>query len=228
MLNLEKVTLVTIDGVTPEICLNVLRHCQSLATFPRTLFLTYKKPDNWTEADDSIDLTIIPKFDSYFAYNQFCISDLYKYIDTEFFLIVQPDGFILNPEHWSDEFYNYDYIGAVFDSGCRQMYPHGSNVGNGGFCLRSLRFAKIVADSIHHYEDMRHSGLNKNEDFFLCKTNGDFLKTIGVKFAPEDVASKFSLESPYGDRYNTDRSFGFHGYHPWTNEIIEKVKNGIN
>jgi hypothetical protein len=32
--------------------------------------------------------------------------------DTEFAILVHEDGFIVNPECWSDEFLKYDYIGA--------------------------------------------------------------------------------------------------------------------
>jgi hypothetical protein len=33
------------------------------------------------------------------------------HVDTEFAILVHEDGFIVNPECWSDEFF-YDYIGA--------------------------------------------------------------------------------------------------------------------
>lgn len=40
------------------------------------------------------------------------IKELNKYIETDYVLIVQYDGFILNPKAWMDEFLEYDYIGA--------------------------------------------------------------------------------------------------------------------
>ena len=31
---------------------------------------------------------------------------------TDFVLTIQHDGFILNPDAWRDDFFDYDYIGA--------------------------------------------------------------------------------------------------------------------
>lgn len=35
-----------------------------------------------------------------------------SYIETPHVLVVQYDGFILNPDAWTDEFLEYDYVGA--------------------------------------------------------------------------------------------------------------------
>ncbi|SAL48353.1 hypothetical protein AWB74_02212 [Caballeronia arvi] len=37
---------------------------------------------------------------------------LWRFIETEYALIVQDDGWILDIGNWSDEFLSYDYIGA--------------------------------------------------------------------------------------------------------------------
>ena len=50
--------------------------------------------------------------ESYADYNKRCVSELNNYFDTDFCLIVQFDGKIINPSAWTNDFFNYDYIGA--------------------------------------------------------------------------------------------------------------------
>lgn len=225
-MNLECITLCSVDGVAPEKCLRILRHCRKTIQFGCTILFTYQKPNNWTEEDEksNIELIIVPKFD-YYSYNSFIISGLVNCIDTDYVLVVQPDGFIANPHNWKDEFLTYDYIGAPFDSRVNEDYKIGNEVGNGGFSLRSRKFLEIVAKNVDDYDITKHNGLNKNEDFFLCKTKGDFLRALGIKFAPPDVAVQFSLEGKYKEYKDLTNSFGFHGFHDYSNELIDKVIN---
>ena len=46
----------------------------------------------------------------YQGYSDFCIQKMVDYIDTDFMLIFQNDGFILDSNLWLDEFFDYDYI----------------------------------------------------------------------------------------------------------------------
>jgi hypothetical protein len=104
-------------------------------------------------------------------------------------LIVQHDGYILNPDLWTDEFLEYDYIGAPWEDG---------TVGNGGFSLRSQRLMETVASMtwrLHH------------EDCLICGPLRGPLEDAGFKFAPTDVAARFSFER-YAAGYQ--RTFGFH------------------
>jgi len=75
----------------------------------------------------------IPHIGSIKKYSDFMIKELYKYIETDFALIIQHDGFVLNASAWSDSFLQYDYIGGPW-------YHLGDlRVGNGGFSLRSKK-----------------------------------------------------------------------------------------
>ncbi|WP_373767789.1 DUF5672 family protein [Glaesserella sp.] len=49
---------------------------------------------------------------SYFEYNLFMIYGLGQLIETDFCLVVQHDGWVINGNNWRDEFFEYDYIGA--------------------------------------------------------------------------------------------------------------------
>src|SRR5476651_2455270 len=45
-------------------------------------------------------------------YSLFVMYCLTHFIDTDFALIVQDDGWVVNGNNWRDEYLNYDYIGA--------------------------------------------------------------------------------------------------------------------
>jgi len=141
------------------------------------------------------------------GYNAFCINHLYKYVDTDFVLLFQNDGFILNPKHWSDDFLNYDYIGAPWPS-----YEN-SRVGNGGFSLRSKKFLNAVKNLVYIDGIGLSGGEFTPEDHLLCRHYYDYLIKLGIKFAPIDIAIRFSFEQAIQEYpfWNNDMSLGFHG-----------------
>ena len=54
----------------------------------------------------------IRKLNSLNDYSFFVLNDLIDYIDSEFVMIMQADGYPVNAKSWSDKFLEYDYIGA--------------------------------------------------------------------------------------------------------------------
>ena len=153
-------------------------------------------PTEYEELFTAEDIRVV-KLPSDFSlddYNKFLIKDLNSYINTDYVLTFQNDGFIANPNSWSDEFLDYDYIGAPW------WYDDDNNVGNGGFSLRSKRLLEVLASDDHIDEFAP-------EDHVICRVYGDYLKEKhGIKFAPESLASKFSVENGH-----FDDQFGFHG-----------------
>lgn len=134
---------------------------------------------------------------NYDDYSDFCMRRLASSFDTEFVLVVQFDGKIINPKAWNDSFFMYDYIGAPWkeyewmsgyyksvgkDPKNKDLY-----VGNGGFSLRSKKFCEAAAD----LSDLRGK---KHEDSFLCRYMRDGIESRGLKFAPYSVAAAFSVE----------------------------------
>lgn len=152
------------------------------------------------------DTRVVPveKVDSIEKYSYFFIKQLNDFVDTDFVLVIQYDGFILNKEAWTDDFLAYDYIGAPW------WYDDGNNVGNGGFSLRSKKLLKILANDSHIQEF-------HPEDHHIARTYGDYLRSLGIVFAPEDVASRFSIEGclkePVPVKFGSiwTHEFGFHG-----------------
>ena len=128
----------------------------------------------------------IPKISSKQEYSNFMIKEVANYFDTEHVLIIQWDGWILNPDKWEDEFLNYDYIGApwpveLLGTGVCPEYT----VGNGGFSLRSKALCKFLQTL--PLQDLP-------EDVLICQIYRPLLEQVGFKFAPEDVAQRFSNE----------------------------------
>jgi len=139
----------------------------------------------------------IPKISSMGEYDNFVLNELPKHIKTTHFMIIQFDGFILNPSEWSPLFLHYDYIGAPWPT-----QTHGShNVGNGGFSLRTKKLADFIAKQNYAYSDD-----SLHEDVYVCKKMRPSIEAAGMHFAPDTIASHFSAES-YVYRYPT---FGFH------------------
>lgn len=146
---------------------------------------------------NGMEVHTIPKISSMGEYDHFILNELPKHIKTTHFMIIQFDGFILNPGEWSPLFLHYDYIGAPWPA-----HNHGKyNVGNGGFSLRTKRLADFIAKQGYSY--VRE---NIHEDLYVCQKMRPSIEKNGMHFAPDTIASHFSAES-YMYRYPT---FGFH------------------
>lgn len=146
------------------------------------------------------------------GYNRFVLGKLHEYVDTPFCLVVQADGFVLDPDCWSPEFLEYDYIGApwreqVFmQPGNRVLALDRNRVGNGGFSLRSRKLLRTAARI--DFDALTFP--SKSEDIVICHYLYDEMRAQGILFAPLEVAARFSIESPGADQYSV---FGFHGKH---------------
>lgn len=132
-------------------------------------------------------------------YSKFMIKQLANEFTTSHVLTIHADGYVLNADAWDNDWLNYDYIGATW------WYKDNMNVGNGGFSLRSKKLCDILASyQIQHYHP---------EDHHICRTYRPALERLGIRFAPEEVANKFSIEA-YGSSDNKyNGQFGFHGNH---------------
>lgn len=146
-------------------------------------------------------------------YSVFCLRDLHKYVDTEFALIIQHDGFVLNPGAWDEEFLNYDYIGApihvrewaIKKLGVPKDKIPFTIVGNGGFSLRSKKLLNTTADLF----DKRILKKVHPEDWIFCYEYRKEFEKRGITYAPEQLAGRFSHEGSRSQREYSD-SFGFH------------------
>jgi hypothetical protein len=135
-------------------------------------------------------------------YNSLMLDGIDDYIDEEFthFLVFQWDGFPCRYELWEDDFLNYDYVGAPWPvTGCSDDYI----VGNGGFSLRSRKLYNLIKKLGIKNDYIEGAA----EDVHLCVNQRSVLESAGVRFAPSDLAAKFSRES----HFHKNPCFGFHG-----------------
>jgi hypothetical protein len=190
MLSLPDVTLCCIDCANHDLALAALEQCMQKCAFARVMFITDRD-----YAIDGIECVRIPAIASREDYSRFVMKELAAHVDTDFALLVQWDGFVVNAAAWSDDFLEHDYIGAKWI-----FYDDGHTVGNGGFSLRSKRLLEALRDP--------HIVPDEAEDVAICRTYRAYLEqTHGIRFAPEAVADRFAFEASYW----TSPPFGFHG-----------------
>src|SRR5438128_11149231 len=134
MLELPSVTLCCIDTANQALALRALQRSAAGIRFGRTLFLTHHE----LEAPD-IEVRLIAPLTSRDTYSQFVLKSLLAHIDTPHVLLVQWDGYVVNPLAWRGAYLDCDYIGAKWF-----WAPEGLRVGNGGFSLRSHKLLEAL------------------------------------------------------------------------------------
>lgn len=185
----------------------------------KALLLSPQKP-KITIGD--FDFIKIDRLD-YTAYSLFVLYKLHNFISTDYALIIQDDGWILNEKAWDKNFLNFDYIGAPthlarhFANG---NYFYQKNyqwtkqyavdpdqftiVLNGGFSLRSRRLLQMP-----EYRSLKYiieppsraslSALTWNEESLLEDVQISLhmrseLERGGIKFPTIELAKRFSIE----------------------------------
>ena len=92
-----------------------------------------------------VSCILIDKIDSLEEYNEFMVKKYNDYLFTDFLLNIHDDGFVINPEVWTNDFLSYDYIGALWGVGHHQPpVTEYDRCGNGGFSLRSKKFLEVA------------------------------------------------------------------------------------
>jgi len=217
---LEDVTLLGIDCIDLDRLIQSAEICQKDFEFADVKLLS-SLPSNYTKVIQ------IDEIKSTEDYSRFIIEKLDDYVETSHVLVIQYDGFILNPEAWSDEYMKYDYIGAPWL--VRNVFVNRFNfpkellgkyvVGNGGFSLRSKKLTSLCSQlAKDNYFSKYHP-----EDAVICVYNREFMENKGIKFAPVELAKQFSYEAEDIENYSWNGQFGFHGL-KWTDisKWIEK------
>jgi hypothetical protein len=195
MLNLSGVTLLCVETRDPTLALYAMQKCLEQANFGKIVLITdLAKLDKEPNQAEGIDFVQAPPIKTTKDYSDFLLTGLRQYVTGTHVLIIQWDSFILHPELWTNDFLQYDYIGAV--------WPHHPDtpVGNGGFSLRSVKLLEAL-ESPRIIK--RHP-----EDFCICADNKTLLEAeFGIRFAPINVAEQFAVE-----RTEWHPAFGFHGF----------------
>lgn len=190
--DLSTVTLVAVTSVALRATVAALEASMRQARFNRVLLLSDRPPPEGTHP--AIQWKRIGPLVSRADYAPFMLHNLADHVATNHALTIQWDGFVLRGERWDPNFLDYDYIGAVWP-----QFGDKHRVGNGGFSLRSKR----LMERCRHLPYDGFSG----EDVAICRGYRPLLEEYGIRFAPEEVARRFSYERTHP----TGCEFGFHG-----------------
>lgn len=173
--------------------LAAMDRAEACARFGDRLFVTDRPADVAGRA--GLRIVAVESLRSREDYSDVVLTGLAAHVHTPFVMLVQWDGYPVRPQNWTDAFLDYDYIGAPWP-----QFPSAIAVGNGGFSLRSRRLLEACRDPRFQ------SG--HPEDLFICHVNRALLEQAhGVRFAPAELAERFSCER----MGSAARAFGFHG-----------------
>lgn len=206
--HLAKVTLVAVATTEVEAASKALEYSTRSLGFERVLLISDCRPDQLNSDHEQIQ---IPPFKSVGEWGKFIVFDLHKYIHTEFIILVHPDGFIVNPEQWDDQFLNYDYIGAPWpipsdNFSYRDYFGNIIRVGN-SVSLRSRKLLALPSTLKLDWDTADHGFFH--EDGFICVQNRHILQSKGIEFAPLSIACRFSREKTLPENKDVE-PFAFH------------------
>jgi len=158
----EEITLVSVTGL-PDArgAALALRHSRAQMPGARALLCSPQAPDDLPPGIEHLPIEPL----NYHEYSWFMMFALWRVVQTEFALVVQEDGWVVNAANWSDEFLDCDYIGAPIHLAkidtpqgtyWRNRFEWADELGkpghvvtpiqNGGFSLRSRRFMRALVD----------------------------------------------------------------------------------
>lgn len=188
---LPEVTLCAVTSVNVAVTVQALTDCLEQVSFGACKLFT----DTSLPAIPA-EITVVPieYIGSSSAYSDFVLTRLVEHVETSHCLVVQWDGHVINGSLWQPQFLDYDYIGASWP-----QFDDGYDVGNGGFSLRSRR----LMEACQHRDFLPIHP----EDVAIGRENRAWLESLGMRFAPRELADTFATERT-GD---VAHSFGYHG-----------------
>jgi hypothetical protein len=154
-INLTNVTLVVVDDLSDLPTENNIRYI--------ILDRVIKYAKKYIDFFDVKFFSPLHGFEKTFTnagdYSKWIIKNLPYEIESDYYLIIQWDGFIVNPDMWRNEFFNYDYIGG------------GNTLQNGGFSLRKTSTMKKLSN-------IKYTDYFGNEDSFYSLFFEDVCKNV--------------------------------------------------
>ena len=185
-----------------------LKKCMEQCEFDRVIFFT-----NIPLKIDGIEVIQIEELSGKDGYSHFMLKEAYKYISSEFVLVVQHDAWILSSDEFNEELYNVDYAGGLW------LEKDGLANGNGGFSWRSYKLMEAVGK-----DDFINA--TAPEDVSLCRVYRRYLeKNYGLIWASDEICEQFSFEL----RTPNKPTFGFHNFFhkPYQPTVLISRKNAM-
>lgn len=194
MLDLADVTLLCADTANHALALRALDRSRAGIRYGRVVLLTDALPAN-VGVPAGIDVAPIAPLRSREDYSSLVLKGLRERVATSHVLLVQWDGYVVDPAAWDPAFLDADFIGAKWF-----WFRDGMTIGNGGFSLRSRRLLDALQDP--------RIVLHDAEDLTIGRTYRRLLEDEhGIRFATEAQADRFAYEAAYP----IGTPFGFHG-----------------
>jgi len=130
-------------------------------------------------------------------WNKAVVFDLGDHIDTDFALLIHPDGGVGEPQLWQDEWLKYDFIGAPFplprdNFSYRDVNGKIQRVGN-SVSLRSKKLLQLPKKIGMEWKPFHGYW---NEDGYICVNMRHVFEEHSCKFAPFEEALHFGREYP--------------------------------
>jgi predicted O-methyltransferase YrrM len=138
----------------------------------------------------------VPKWPNIAECSRFMWYELPNHIQTKWAINIQWDSWIVDAESWTDEFLQYDYVGAPW------WYNDNLNVGN-GCALRSSALMRFLQTNKERFPLSV-----SQEDHLIGRIYRTALEQNGFKWPSETLASRFSMECTRPS--NDSRHFMFH------------------
>ncbi len=219
MLHLPTVTLFCADCVDAARAVNIMEKCTRRCEFGAVKLLT-SLPTAYPHA------VPIKPLRTHLDYSVFMLTEAHAYIETEHMLVVQHDGFVINPDVWNPEWLRYGYMGPLF------IHRHTigpASVGSGGFSLRAQKLMASIAAKLPPWNWTCDSAqyqtkLGLYEDGMISMIYRPELEKQGFVYAPPEVACIFAQGGNCDPGFYVRRPFGFHGLWPNINQETGEVE----
>lgn len=229
--------LVCINYGSFDDALNVVEHCMMI--FPRFEKATVLHPNvpNATfsnkvspgyrftiqnigdNGEESISKTIPVEYVKTISptQNECCLYEMPQYITCDHAIGIQWDGFIVNPDAWTDEFLDYDYIAPPWP--LTNIVNPEWRVGSGGCMMFSKKMAQLWGSLCAPHPEPN--------DWQMGAIQRASFEKRGIKFAPLELAMRWGEEIPLDDQKALGYTpFTFHGFQYGDHEKYRKMIYG--
>lgn len=208
MISLPNVTLICLCTRDVEQGAKALVYSSIAIGFGAVKLVSHYRPP---ELPHNILYDHVDRMETIDDWNRYLVYDLWKHFDTEFVLIIHPDGFVVNPHSWRAEFLQYDYIGSAWSYECAVAIQGGRNqilsrVGN-SVGIRSRKLCKLPSEINLEW---RRFNNDSNEDTFVSCHCWNTFAQHGCTKAPLEVAILFGREEEFPENQHITEPFIFH------------------
>lgn len=211
-LNIPDVTVIAVSSIFLKETIDALEFSCNNINFGEVKLVAHYKPDFLPQ---NIKYEYCNKLNNIDDYNEYIFINLFNHVKTPYALLIQHDGYVINYKKWSNEFLEYDYIGApwMWMSNSYICYDTGEHVrvGNGGFSLRSSKLLRLPKEKGWYLKE--EQGWKNEDGNIACYWRKEMLEN-GIKYAPVEIAARFSYENDVPENLNIKEFFGFHKNDP--------------